>query len=271
MAQQLGIIVLVDIANALADRTMKDNVYLLDNMKFMGSTGEGTQDLVTAVPGTYWSDGSQGNEAVLNWLTHSLGSIPLTVPRNYHAIRSQDSDRQALQDLGDVAGNGQASDAQLSRIQQNVGKRIKGAHSRHASGHHKLLDVTGQISATDTDAHAYPDPVITNITGAAVDEKIIYPAEYGSPDMVSDGWYWSATVDTSRPGTYAYTLHIQLHELAERNGEQVWEPVDFTVGSHLVVSSDPKRNAFTQAGMGLLPIPAGLPAGVPAGVPAAQS
>ena len=260
MPQQLGIIVLVDIANALANRTMKDNVYLLDNMKFMGSTGEGTQDLASAMPGTYWSDGSQGNEAVLNWLTHSLGSIPLTVPRNYHAIRAQESDRHALRELGEVAaGNGQASDAQLSRIQRNVGRRVKGANSRHTAGHHKLLDVTGQI-ATDTDAHAYPDPIITDITGTAVDEKIIYPAQYGSPDMVSDGWYWSATVDTSRPGTYAYTLHIQLHELAERNGEHVWEPVDFTVGSRLIVSSDPKRNAFTQAGMGLLPIPAYVPA-----------
>jgi hypothetical protein len=255
MGQQLGIIVLVDIANALADKTMKDNVYLIDNMKFVGSEGEGTQDLVTAVPGTYWSDGSQGSEAVLNWLPFSLGAIPLTVPRNYHAIRAQETDRQALQHLESLAGGGQLAEGDLASLQINVGRRVKGAHSRHAVGHHKLLDFTGHpVTAGTVDTHAYPNPVITDITGTAVDEKIIYPAEYGSPDMVSDGWYWSATVDTSRPGTYAYTMHIQLHDLAERNGEQVWEPVDFVVGSHLRISTEAKRNAFTQAGTGLLPI-----------------
>ncbi len=193
MGQQLGIIILVDIANALADKTMKGNVYLLDNMKFLGSEGEGTQDLVTAVPGTYWSDGSQGSEAVLNWIPLSLGSIPPTVPRDYRAIRAQESDRQALLDLESLSGNA-LRERTGSKIQRNVGKRVRGAHSQDAVGHHKLLDVTGNVATAGTvDAHAYPDPVITNITGTAVDEKIIYPAEYGSPDMVSDGWYWSAS------------------------------------------------------------------------------
>jgi hypothetical protein len=269
MGQQLGIIILVDIANALADKTIKGNAYLLDNMKFLGSEGEGGQDLVTAVPGTYWSDGSQGSEAVLNWIPLSLGSIPPTVPRNYRAIRTQESDRQALLDLESVAGNAQLSESELAGLQRNVGKRVKGAHSTHVFGHHKLIDVTGNIASADAvDAHAYPDPVITNISGTAVDEKIIYPAEYGSPDMVSDGWYWSATVDTSRPGTYGYTIHLQLHELAERNGEPVWEPVDFVIGSHLRISTEAKRNAFTQAGTGLLPIPA-IPAAPAPAAPAA--
>jgi hypothetical protein len=252
--------VLVDIANALADRALKGNVYLLDNMKFMGSEGEGTADLVTAVRGSYWGDGSQGTEAVLNWLTVSLGSVPPTVPRNYRAIRAQESDRQVLRELENLAGNEAAAGtdtvAEVSRIHRSAGRRVRGAHSRHAVGNHKVLDVTGHVATAETiGAHAYPDPIITNITGTAVDEKIIYPAEYGSPDMVSDGWYWSATVDTSRPGTYAYTMHIQLHELAERNGEQVWEPVDLVCGSRLRISTDPKRNAFTKAGLGVLPIP----------------
>jgi hypothetical protein len=260
MAQQLAIIVLVDIANALQDRTLKGNVYLFDNMKFMGSEGEGTGDLVTAVHGSYWRDGSQGTEQVLNWLPATLGSIPPTVPRNYRAVRAQESDRQALLELEALVGNAPTAGtdvvAELARIQQIVGTRIRGAHTSHIAGSHKVLDVTGQVAVGDAiDAHAYPDPVITNITGAAVDEKIIYPAEYGSPDMVSDGCYWSATIDTSRPGTYAYTMHIQLHELGERNGQQVWEPVDLVCGSKLRIGSDPKRNAFTKAGMGLLPIP----------------
>jgi hypothetical protein len=260
VAQQLAIIVLVDIANALKDRALKGNVYLFDNMKFMGSAGEGTADLVTAVQGSYWNDGSQGTEEVLNWLPASLGSLPPTVPRNYRAARAEETDRQALAELEAVLDNarttGADASAEVARIQRIVGRRVKGTQASRISSHHKLLDVTGHVATSDTiDAHAYPDPIITNITGAAVDEKIIYPAEYGSPDMVSDGWYWSATIDTSRPGSYAYTIHIQLHELAERNGEHVWEPVDLTWPSRLRITTDPKRNAFTKAGIGLLPIP----------------
>jgi len=41
MGQQLGIIVLVDIANALDARSLDGNVYLLDNMMFQGSEGVG--------------------------------------------------------------------------------------------------------------------------------------------------------------------------------------------------------------------------------------
>lgn len=260
MAQQLAIIVLVDIANALADRSLDGNIYLFDNMKFLGSEGEGTADLVTAVRGSRWSDGSQASEQVLNWLPSSLGSIPPSVPRNYHAHRTQESDRQALADLAALDRDASRSadyGERIDQIRRSLGKR---SHARHPQGgtteHHKILDVTGHVVGDeDAGTHSYPAPIINDITGQAVDEKIIYPAEYGSPDMVSDGWYWSATVDTSRPGTYSYTMHIQLHELAERNGTHVWEPVDLTWESSIKVTSDPMRNAFTRQGVGVLPIP----------------
>lgn len=250
MAQQLAIIVLVDIASALQARSLDGNVHLFDNMRFQGSEGEGTGDLVTAVRGSYWSDGSQGTEQVLNWLPAALGAIPPTVPRSYQADRARRSDQRALSELRE-AGAGD-----LDRIRRQVGTKAAAPRRGRALAEHKILDVTGQVAAAgDTGAHNHPTPVITGIVGEAVEEKIIYPAEYGSPDMVSDGWYWSATVDTSRPGTYAYTMNIQLHELVERNGEPAWEPVDLSCESRLKVTTDPKRNAFTKAGLGLLPIP----------------
>jgi hypothetical protein len=86
MTQQLAIIVLVDVGTALTSKTLDGNTYLFDNMQFHGSTGEGTGELVTAINGSYWQDGSQGTEEVLNWLPYSLGSIPPTLPRGYHAI-----------------------------------------------------------------------------------------------------------------------------------------------------------------------------------------
>ncbi|WP_405579622.1 hypothetical protein [Streptomyces sp. NBC_01190] len=271
MGQQLAIIVLVDTGNALESRTLEGNTYLFDNMKLQGSEGEGTGDLVTAVNSSTWSDGSQASEAVLNWLPYSLGSIPPTVPRSYQADRARQSDQQALDALSTLADRPATSTAEtaseLSRIQRTAGTRVRStARSRNPSGH-KLLDVTGNI-VTDqgAGAHSYPPPVITDITGEAVDLKIIYPAEYGSPDLVTDGWYWSATVDTSRPGTYAYTMHIQLHELVHRAEDWLWEPVTLQVDSNLKITSEPKRNAFTKAGLGLLPLPLPLPLPAPPGL-----
>jgi hypothetical protein len=262
MGQQLALIVLVDIANALDARSLDGNVYWFDNMKFLGSEGVGTGNLTTAVRGGYWSDGSQGTEQVLNWLPSSLGSIPPSVPRNYHAERARETDAQALAALSALVNGAQSAAAdvqsELGRIHRSVGTRIRTPHHRGGSvAHHKILDVTGHVVTDESkDTHSYPDPIITDITGQAVDEKIIYPAEYGSPDMVSDGWYWSATIDTSRPGTYAYTMHIQLHELAQRRGEDVWEPVDLTCEAKLNITTDPMRNAFTKGPLGYLPIPA---------------
>ena len=259
MAQQQGIIVLVDIANALQAGTLTGNVYLFDNMAFLGSTGQGTPDLVTICPGTYWADGSQATEQVLNWLPASLGSIPPTVPRSYHADRAQATDQEALEEIAGVADR--AGDpsvdtaAELEGLRRRVGARARRPRGGRAPAVGKVLGVTGNVVTGEGQAYNHPNPVITDITGQAVDEKVMYPAQYGSPDMVSDGWYWAASVDTARPGTYRYTMHIQLHELVWRNDEPSWEPVDFTCDSAIKVISDPKRNAFTGAGLGALPMP----------------
>ncbi|MFI0239857.1 hypothetical protein [Streptomyces sp. NPDC016845] len=261
MAQQLAIIVLVDIGNALEANTLQGNTYLFDNMKLHGSEGQGTGDLVTAIHGAYWRDGSQATEQVLNWLPYSLGSIPPTVPRGYEANRARQSDAQALEELDEITAKPGAlsSDpaADLRKIRQTVGTRVK--TTRRTKGrlsNQKVLDVTGEVVTDATaGAYSYPGPVITDIYGQAVDEKIMYPAEYGSPDLVTDGWYWSATVDSSRPGTYSYMMRIQLHKLVLRGSESLWEPVNLTCESKLKVTSEPKINGFTGAGLGLLPIP----------------
>ncbi|WP_369212304.1 hypothetical protein [Streptomyces flavofungini] len=265
MPQQLAIIVLVDVGNALATSTLEGNTYLFDNMKLHGSENQGTGELVTAIHGSYWRDGSQASEQVLNWLPYSLGSIPPTVPRGYEVERARQSDEQALAELQDLANKssvaGTDAAAELSRIRRKTGTRVKTTrHTRGRLSGQKILDVTGQVATDDgTAAYSYPAPVITDIYGEAVDSKIMYPAEYGSPDMVTDGWYWSATVDTSRPGTYSYMMRVQLHKLTQVNGEQRWEAVNLTCPSALKISSEPRRNAFTKAGIGPLPIPATPP------------
>ncbi len=278
MSQQLAIIVLVDVGSALRAKTLKGNTYLFDNMRLQGSQNEGSGDLVTAVNGAHWVDGSQASEQVLNWLPYSLGSIPPTVPRNYHALRSHRSDQQVLEALGGLASAPEGAQAEtlteVKKLRHATGTRVKahGGGRSHARAGHKVLDVTGHVVAADAvgDA-AHAAPVITDIFGEAVDKKIIYPAQYGSPDLVTDGWYWSASVDTSRPGVYSYSMRVELHELTRRDGELVWSPVRLTAESRLKVTSSPRHNGFTGAGVGLLPI--GWPAPPPdpaaeAGTPA---
>lgn len=97
-------------------------------------------------------------------------------------------------------------------------------------------------------------PIITNITGEAVDQKVIYPAVYGSPNLVNDGWYWSASVDSSKPGKYSYIIHLQLSHLVFTDQSWSWEPVHMQCEAWIKVNSSPKVNGFTGAGMGLLPI-----------------
>ncbi|MEU0486048.1 hypothetical protein ABZ260_43635 [Streptosporangium sp. NPDC006013] len=254
MAQQHGIIVLFDVENALRTRSLDGNTYWFDNMKLLGSVGVGTEQLVTIVPGTHFLDGSQATEQVLNWLPAALGSIPPTVPRNYLAEQERADDRRTLEELAALSGEGGVSGADLKRLQQRVGKRARKSGGGRGLTEAKLLDVTGRTTSSPG-AYNYPAPVITDITGQAVTEKIMYPAQYGSPDMIYDGWYWAATVDTSRPGVYPYTVHVQLHELVEQDDELVWESVDLTCESSLKIINDPKRNGFTGAGLGVLPLP----------------
>lgn len=59
---QLAIVVTVDQQGALASGQLAGNIYLIDNNKHAGSTGEGTEDLVTHI------EGSQ----IMNWLVLGL-------------------------------------------------------------------------------------------------------------------------------------------------------------------------------------------------------
>lgn len=272
MSQQLAIIVMVDIESALKAKTLKGNTYLFDNMKLQGSENEGTGDLITAVNGTRWGDGSVADEPVLNWLPYGVGSMPPSLPKTFQADQAKASDTEALAALADLANRIENTEknnfkkledvvAELKSINERIGvnAKTKSKHQGEQSGSGtRIMDVTGKLlSATSEDKApeaSYTCPIITDITGEAVDKKIIYPAEYGSPDLATDGWYWSATVDTSRPGIYAYTMHIQVYGLVFENGAWVWEPVDLTYDSYLKVTQEPKKNGFTNAGVGILPI-----------------
>ena len=276
MSQQLGIILMVDVEAALEANQLEGNCYLFDNMKLQGSEGLGTDKLVSAINGTHWCDGSQANEQVLNWLPYGVGSLPPTLPKSFLAEKSRNTDLLALDQLKELADRIETTEKanftsveaiveELKKISNSTGYKTQ-LQSKYSDVTNdlgvvgqKIMDVTGEL-VSELDEDKIPqinslNPILTNITGQAVDEKIIYPAAYGSPDMVTDGWYWAASVDTSRPGTYAYTMHIQLYKLSLVDGQWAWQPVDMTCEAFIKISNDPKINGFTGAGVGMLPIP----------------
>lgn len=75
MNSQLAIIVMIDVEAALAAQTLHGNTYLIDNNRFMGSTGEGTEQMTTKVVGNQ----------IMNWLVSGIdisGTQPFPVLEN---------------------------------------------------------------------------------------------------------------------------------------------------------------------------------------------
>lgn len=275
---QLGIVVMVDVQGAINANTLEGNTYMFDNMKSQGSEGLGTGKLVSAINGTSYSDGSQANEQVLNWASLGVGSLPPTLPKTFLIDKSRNTDLQAFEDFKALVNRIESARSnqfanvgsvleELKKISDNTGvntevqSAFRDAPRNTSTPGPKILDITGEvISASDTDEDKIPaipslNPLITGVSGEAVEKNIIYPGAYGSPDLVTDGWYWSATIDTSKPGIYAYTLDIEMYKLANTDGQWTWIPVHMMCDAYLKISNDPKKNGFTNAGLGYLPIP----------------
>jgi hypothetical protein len=86
MNNQLAIVVLIDVEAALKANTLHGNTYLIDNYRFRGSTGEGTEQLTTAVIGSQ----------ILNWLVAGIdlsGQQPIPV---LESIGGEAVERQIL-------------------------------------------------------------------------------------------------------------------------------------------------------------------------------
>ena len=100
MINQNAIIVLIDVEAALKANTLRGNAFLIDNYRFKGSTGEGSEKLCTAVIGNQ----------IMNWLISGIdmsGQQPTPVLENIggEAVEKQIMvpqlfDSPALENLG---------------------------------------------------------------------------------------------------------------------------------------------------------------------------
>lgn len=251
--------VLIDIQAAINANTLEGNIYLFDNLRTDGSEGEGTGNLVSAINGAYWADGTQADEQVLNWMPIGIGSLPPTLPKSFYFEKTKISGINALTQKLKIAVEKQQP-IDIKEILPNIAftGKFKDSRGNVRDTGIKMMNVMGQPFTGEKDEApselSYLTPQINNITGEAVDKGVIFPAQYGSPIPLNDGWYWSATADTNKTGIFAYTMHITLYKLSYFQGEPVWEPIDMTYESHIKVTSVPKNNAFTNGAMGYLPI-----------------
>jgi len=263
MSQEISILLLVDIDAAIDDNSLESNVYMIDNLRTEGSINECSGNLVTAVNGTHWQDGTQAGEIIINWLISTISCLPPALPRNYHSHRSKMIENNALHNIHHLHSKQDIETVEdiKSRYQSIMEEKGHSAHVIDARGEATntglvVMDVYGDPyhpgESKQSDL-SHQQPVITNITGEAVELGVIFPVQLGTPVVLKDGWYWCATADSGKTGTYKYTIHITLFKLKYANGIASWEPVKMTWDSQLKVTSEPKRNGFTKGAMSFLP------------------
>ncbi|MCP1758821.1 MULTISPECIES: hypothetical protein [Bradyrhizobium] len=253
---QISIVTVIDIETALAEGCLDGNAYVIDNT---GPFAQSPHARVTNVPGVYDADGSQAMEAVLNWITVGVAQLPPTLPRSYpHRFNIANTARRLL-------SPSVRTQEHISKIQENISKmltdppkplqvRDRGAVRTYDA---PVLNAAGKVlKPDDTITAASVPPVVVRIRGAAVENGVLYPALYGSPDPLTDGWYWSATVDTAKVGRHDYTMEVALYRPVQENSKMLWEPRLFTLSCSIQVSNVPSVNGFTSGFVpGLLPIP----------------
>ncbi|SIS91219.1 hypothetical protein [Insolitispirillum peregrinum] len=262
---QISIMLVVDNAAALATGTLDGHIYLIDNTQHLVGVDEvaGTPEKnVTHVIGTHDASGGQASEAILNWLSCGVSGPPSTLPRLFRHRNGEETFNARLA----AAVQDAATPAALNKL--------FGKSGPFGQPHPVMLVQTldgatvpllgGVMTASGTAVHeasrdsinAFP-PVVTNLYGPAVDDGVIYPALYGSPDPYTEGWYWSASVDTSKVGRHQYLVDVQIHQPeVNDDGRVVWMPRIFTMSAELEVVLQPQLNGFTGAYAGaVLPLP----------------
>jgi hypothetical protein len=241
---QLSIVIVIDIETALKEGTLEQNAYTIHNtLRYPSPWGEGTN---VRVPGVANPDGSQAAEAVLNWIIIGVSGLPTTLPRSYRRQLATLNEARILQ----AVRAGRTPNAIAKVLSEADGavtapllvRRAKGVQPHEIA----ITDTRGRLlDPADAEAVGNSTPILADIRGDAVDKGVIYPALYGSPEPQSEGWYWSAAVDTSKVGRHDYTLEIILHEPEVTPKGAVWKPRSFSLQSSLDVSQSVAVNGFT--------------------------
>jgi hypothetical protein len=248
---QTSIYLMLAVGRALLEGRIEGNAYQLQTQLQRGAVedaAEKTAIRVSAV-GVHRPDGGIADDVTLNWIIGSVLGLalarptPIDMPSGWVV-----SNPEALEALP-----ADATHAQLLDVLEDLEREYGITGDTPIDGFPKLFD--GQaMSFREVVMGGHISPVLVDITGQAVDDAVIFPAQYGSPDMRTDGWYWSATVDTNKVGRHQCDLHIQLFRPRIEDSTIVWDPEVHVLTMDLVVGQITQVNGFTGAGIGYLPI-----------------
>ncbi|MCX6461372.1 MAG: hypothetical protein NTZ03_13830 [Actinobacteria bacterium] len=218
---------MIDVAQTLADRSVIGNAFLVDaklDEPALNSLGDHQDsELFIRCTGVHHPDGSVLDEITLNWVIGGIASKPGVIAGSMKWGRIEGAPEP-------LSGSGL------------VGNSVAGLDG---------LPLTPE----EIDRGGFLPPFIADITGQAVDDGVIFPARYGSPDLSTDGWYWSAVVDTHRVGTHHATMHIGVFRAVMDGDRPAWEPELYPCELHFEVDQIVAVNGFTGALAGYLPLP----------------
>jgi hypothetical protein len=263
---QTSVVMMVDVEAVLAQQTVEDNVYLVDNIGSLGLLNKSAQNVTTNIAGALNYDGSQATEGVMNWIGYGIAAAPPTLPKSVVQLDQATARFQRL--LADVkSSNGRADVAKLVARHEDPANLPPAAHvieSKDGRIHPMPFTfprlaakvATGEAATAENDVTPSDlSPVITGIAGPAVDNGVLYPAQYGSPDFYTEGWYWSATVDLQKAGLHEYHINFVVYRpTPKRAGTVVWKPEPYVLKANVNVYSGYVTNGFTGYGPGVLPL-----------------
>ena len=247
---QTSIYLMIGVGKALFERKLEGNTYQLQTRLQLGEVidqADRTAIRVSAV-GIHRPDGSIADDVTLNWIVGSVLGLALARPIPFQLPEGATDN---LPDVGEP-GSEVRSQAQLFALLENLEKSFDIKSDTPIEGFPASID--GQpMSIEEVIMGGHLPPALLDITGQAVDDAVIFPAQYGSPDVHTDGWYWSATVDTNKVGLHRCDLHIQLFRPRIEGSTVTWDPEVHVLEMELDVSQLTQVNGFTGAGMGYLP------------------
>lgn len=248
MQESIGL--LVDVASALAAGTAEGNVFLV-NAKVADKSRAAHLDspVYTRVTGVHDPAGRVVRDVTLNWVVTSLRSQPDRRPTERVLPGRSGSAVNLVLGLAQVSGSLQAAKEILELLNEDSGATA-GQPDPAPQPAPELQSLLPELLA----GGGVP-PILIDVTGPAVEDGIIFPAMYGSPDLGTDGWYWSATVDTHRVGVHRYTLHLALFRPEVRGSVLAWLPEIHTCSALLEVRNVQAVNGFTGGPPGWLPMP----------------
>jgi hypothetical protein len=248
---QDSVFLLISVLEALQQRDVEGNAYQLlarlDEESELEEPDSAT--LRITATGVHRHDGSIAEDVTVNWNVASLQEHPYARPKpiildaqTAAAVKAVAERARSLTSIPEIKAAIDAYEDEHGVIGASLGDQ-------------GLLGLDGQpMKAAEIMAGGHIAPVLVDITGQAVEDEVIFPAQYGSPDSDSAGWYWSATVDTHKVGLHRCDLHIMLYRPRLDGHVIEWEPEIYTVGMDLAVNQIVQTNGFTGAAIGYLPL-----------------